>query len=208
MPQEAGFVVADLRTADGVKALSERALQHLGGIDIVVNNAGAVRPHLGGTTSVPDSEWQDSFDINLMSAVRVSNALIPALKESSAGVIINVSAVNSRPPAPPMVHYGALKAALNAYTAALAQELAASKIRVNTVTPGGVITPGGDEVRQLFLDAMGGIPAEALFQKLVPLGRPGEAWEIAETVAYLVSDRASWVTGANYFIDGGMQVLA
>lgn len=206
-PKEATFIAADLRTADGVRVFAESALRHLGGIDIVVNNAAAVRAHLGGTTSIPDSEWLDSFEINLMAAVRVSNAFIPALKESGSAVIINVSAVGNRPPASPMTHYGALKAALNAYSASLAQELAPSRIRVNTVTPGGVITPGGDEVRQVMLDALG-VPAEALFQQMIPLGRPGQPWEIAETVAYLASDRASWVTGANYFIDGGMQVLA
>jgi NAD(P)-dependent dehydrogenase (short-subunit alcohol dehydrogenase family) len=82
------------------------------------------------------------------------------------------------------------------------QELGPSNIRLNIVTPGPVITPGGDAIRQTFSDAMG-VPAEALFTQ-VPLSRPGEAWEVAETVAHLASPRGAWITGHNYLVDGGM----
>ena len=207
-PAGATFLPADLRDAKAVLEVAAKATEHLGGVDILVNNAGAARPYPGGISTIPDEEWLDSFDINLRSAVRLTNALLPSLKSSPSGAIVNVSAAtNTRPPSPSMVHYGALKAALNAYSASLAQELAPEGIRVNTVTPGGTVTPGADEVRRPMVDAVG-VPAEVLFEQMIPLGRLGQAWEIAETIAYLVSDRASWVTGANYFIDGGMQIRA
>jgi NAD(P)-dependent dehydrogenase (short-subunit alcohol dehydrogenase family) len=95
----------------------------------------------------------------------------------------------------------AAEAALNVYTWSIAQELAPSRIQVNTVTPDPVITPGGDEIREVFIDAMG-MTAEQFFAT-VPLGRGGEAHEVAEVVALLVSDRGQWITGHDYFVDGG-----
>lgn len=204
-PAGTTFLSADLRDPEAILEVAAQATESLGGVDILVNNAGAVRPYPGGISSIPDDAWLDSFDINLRSVVRLTNALLPSLEASASGVIVNVSAPQSRPPSPPMVHYGALKAALNAYSASLAQELAPARIRVNTVSPGGTVTPGADEVRRPMVEAMG-VPAETLFEQMIPLGRLGQAWEIAETIAYLASDRASWVTGANYFIDGGMQI--
>lgn len=78
---------------------ARQALQHLAGVDILINNAAAVRAYLGGSTTIPDAEWQDSFEINLLSAVRVTNAFVPALKESGSAVIVNVSAAGVKPPA-------------------------------------------------------------------------------------------------------------
>jgi len=101
----------------------------------------------------------------------------------------------------PLGHYGAAKAALNVYSKAVARELAPLQIRVNTVTPGTVTTPGGDAIRKTLTDAMGA-PPEAIFAT-IPLGRPGQPSEIAEVVALLVSDRGQWITGHNYFVDGG-----
>ena len=207
-PTGAIFLPADLRDPQAIVDVAARATEHLGGVDILVNNAGASRAYPGGISAIPDEAWLESFDINLRSAVRLTNALLPALKASPSAAIVNVSAAtNTRPPSPSMAHYGALKAALNAYSASLAQELAPAGIRVNLVTPGGTVTPGVEEIRRPMIEAMG-VPADELFKQMIPLGRLGQASEIAETIAYLVSDRASWVTGANYFIDGGMQIKA
>ena len=207
-PAGATFLTADLRDPDAILEVATNATEQLGGVDILINNAGAVRPYPGGISTIPDDQWLDSFDINLRSAVRLTNALLPSLKASASGVIVNVTAGQTgRPPSPTMVHYGALKAALTAYSASLAQELAPAGIRVNTVTPGGTVTPGADEVRRPMVEAIGAL-AEALLKQMIPLGRLGQASEIAETIAYLASDRASWITGANYVIDGGTQIRA
>src|SRR5271155_4747522 len=132
-PKGATFIAGDVRTVEGIKAIATEALRVLGGLDILVNNAGAARVHLQGGASIPDEEWQDSVNVNFLSAVRMTNAVLASLKESKAGVILNVSSGGASPLPAPLLHYGAAKAALNAYTLGLAQELGPSNIRVNIV---------------------------------------------------------------------------
>ncbi len=201
-PKAATFIAGDISTLAGVRTFAAAALDALGGVDIVVNNAGAARAHLGGTASIPDEEWLDALDLNFLSAVRVTTALMPALREAGAGsAVVNVSSVAALMPTPPLAHYSAAKAALSAYGKALAAELAPAGIRVTTVLPGNVVTPGADALRQTIADAMGATLAD--FAAAIPLGRPGDPRDIAEAVAYLASDRAQWVTGVTLTIDGG-----
>ena len=201
-PKAATFLPGDISTLTGARTFTEAALAELGGVDIVVNNAGAARVHLGGIGAIPDEEWVDALDLNYLSAVRVTGALLPALRESGAGsAVINISSGAAVLPGAPLAHYSAAKAALSAYSKALAAELAPAGIRVAIITPGNVLTPGADAIRQTFADAMG-VPLEAT-TSAVPLGRPGDPRDVAEAVAYLASDRAQWITGANLIVDGG-----
>ena len=205
-PEAATFIQGDISTLAGVQDLTAAALDQLGGVDIVVNNAGAARTHLGGISAIPDEEWLDALNVNYLSAIRVTNALLPALKEAGAGsAIVNISSVAGLTPVPPLAHYGAAKAALNAYGKALASELAPAGIRVTTILPGHVLTPGANVINQTFADATG--VALADITAGVPLGRPGDPRDIAEAVAYLASDRAQWVTGVTLTIDGGQLPL-
>ena len=201
-PEGAKFIQGDISTLEGVQAFTTAALDALGGVDIVVNNAGFARTHLGGIGSIPDEEWVGALEVNFLSAVRVTSGLLPALREAGAGsAIINISSGAAVTPAAPLAHYSAAKAALSAYSKALASELAPAGIRVTTITPGNVLTPGADAIRQNFADAMC-VPLEATTAG-IPLGRPGDPRDIAEAVAYLASDRAQWITGANLVVDGG-----
>jgi NAD(P)-dependent dehydrogenase (short-subunit alcohol dehydrogenase family) len=201
-PDAATFIAGDISTVGGVRTFAAAALTALGGVDIVVNNAGAARFHVGGIGTIPDEEWVDALDLNYLSAVRVTDALLPALHEAGAGsAIINISSSAAVNAPPQLAHYGAAKAALNAYGRALASELAPAGIRVATVTPGNVLTPGADAIRQDLADAMG-VPLEATTAD-TPLGRPGDPRDIAEAVAFLASDRAQWITGSNLVVDGG-----
>jgi NAD(P)-dependent dehydrogenase (short-subunit alcohol dehydrogenase family) len=197
-PKASTFLAADLRTAEGASSAVEQALQALGGLDILVNNAGAARVHLDGNIS--DEEWLDSLSINFLSAVRMTTAALPALQQSEHAAIVNISSNATAMAAPPLLHYAAAKAALNVYSAGLAAGLA-PKIRVNTVTPGSVETPGGTAILEEVANAMG-TTAAALGASL-PMGRAGDPRDIAEAVAFLVSDRAQWITGENVKVDGG-----
>ena len=199
-PPKATFIEGDVRTNAGAKKIAVEAIGVLGVLDILVNAAGATRVFLQGSASIPDEEWLDSLAINFLSAVRVTNAVLPALKASKTAAVINISSGGTSAPGAPLLHYLTAKAALNLYSSGLANELASNKIRVNVVTPGSVITPGGDEVRKVFTDALN-VPAEQLSK--VPLGRFGQPRDIAEMVAFLASDRAEWITGQNYFVNGG-----
>ena len=202
IPKTSTFIPADLRSEEGARQLVDQAVQTLGGLDIVVNNAGASRVYLGGPATIPDDEWQDSLDINFLSAVRVVNAALPALEKSGAGAaIVNISTNVAKAPEPPLLHYSAAKAALAAYSKGLAKALSPAGIRVNVVTPGAVETPGGTEVLKTIADAMGA-PLDAIATS-IPLRRFGDARDIAEAVAFLVSARSQWITGAEFDINGG-----
>jgi NAD(P)-dependent dehydrogenase (short-subunit alcohol dehydrogenase family) len=201
-PKAATFIAGDLRSAAAAQQLVQQAIQTLGGLDIVVNAAGASRVYMGGPATIPDAEWQDSLEINFLSAVRVIDAALPALTESGAGAsIVNISTGVAKAPQAPLLHYGAAKAALANYSRGLAQALAPTRVRVNVVSPGPVETPGGTEILQTIADAMGA-PLAALAGS-VPLGRFGDARDIAEMVAFLTSDRAQWITGTDIDVNGG-----
>jgi NAD(P)-dependent dehydrogenase (short-subunit alcohol dehydrogenase family) len=197
-PVGAAFVAGDVASASGVQAIAAGALDALGGLDILVNNAGGASGFPQGTASIPDAEWQAAFALNLFAAIRLTNAVLPALRESKAGAVVNISSGAATMAVGAVAHYAAAKAALNSYSRALAIDLAPSRIRVSVVSPGPVATPGSRE----FSDAMGAPPD--LFAKEIPMGRYGSPEDIAEVVALLVSNRGGWMTGGNFHVDGGM----
>ena len=201
-PQGSIFIAGDLLTKAGAEAIGKEALKTLGGLDILVNSAGAARVHLPNLAAIPDEEWIDSINANFMSAVRMTASVLTALQASKSASIVNVSSGGVTPMGGGLSHYGAAKAALNNYTQSLAKDLAPAGIRVNIVTPGPIITPGGDDVRKTITSAMG--ITDAQFFATVPLkGRAGQPEEVAELIAFLVSDRAGYITGHNHFISGG-----
>jgi NAD(P)-dependent dehydrogenase (short-subunit alcohol dehydrogenase family) len=201
-PKGSLFIAADLRSEAGARQLVERAVQLLGGLDILVHAAGASRVFMGGPASIPDTEWQDSLDINFLSAVRTIKAALPALQESGAGAsIVTITTGAAKVPHVPVLHYAVAKAALAAYGKGMAKALAPAGIRVNNLTPGPVDTPGGIEVLRTIADAMGA--PLAAFAQNVPLGRFGDPRDIAEAAAFLVSARSQWITGADVDVNGG-----
>jgi len=199
MPKGATFVAGDASTSEGVEAIATKALAALGGLDILVNNAGGASAFLAGSWTIPDQAWHDSMALNLFAAIRLTNAVLPALRASKAAAVVNLSSAAATMPFGPFAHYGAAKAALNYYSRTLAMELAPSGIRVNVVSPGVIATPGSEE----FAKATPGFSAEDWLRN-IPLGRIGATEDIAEVVALLVSDRGKFLTGANYPADGGM----
>ncbi|MFB7502103.1 SDR family oxidoreductase [Streptomyces broussonetiae] len=198
VPQGATFVAADMRTRTGAQALAAAAQETLGGVDILVHNAGGARPYQDAS-AIPEEEWQDALDLNYLASVRLDSLLAPGMRERRSGMIVHVSSAAVLTPMGPFLHYVAAKAALETYSRGLALDLAPFGIRVNTVTPGRVATPGGEATREQWarLDAGPGP------DNTTPLGRDGRPDDIAHAVLFLVSDRASWLTGSNLVVDGG-----
>ena len=198
-PAAATFVAGDVTTSEGVEAIATKAIAALGGLDILVNNAGGGRAFLEGSWTIPDKGWHDSFALNFFAAIRLTSAVLPALRASKAAAVVNVSSAAATMPFGPFAHYGAAKAALGYYSRTLAVELAPSGIRVNVVSPGVISTPGSDE----FAKTTPGFSSDDWLRN-IPLGRIGATEDIAEVVALFVSDRGKFMTGANYRVDGGM----
>ncbi|MFJ1677316.1 MULTISPECIES: SDR family oxidoreductase [unclassified Streptomyces] len=198
-PSAAKFVRADLSTPDGVRRFADAALDNLGGVDIVVNNAGGCRAFQSALDI--ENDWQYTVDINFLAAVRVNSALVPSMRANGGGVVVHVSSIATISSYPMILHYAAAKAALETYSKGLAAELAPQGIRVVAVSLGNVMTPGADEAREKIVDYLGSDSEE--WADEIPLGRLGQSDDIAEAVGFLVSPRAAWITGSTLVIDGG-----
>jgi NAD(P)-dependent dehydrogenase (short-subunit alcohol dehydrogenase family) len=204
LPGNVHHVQADASTTDGATFLARETLAHLGGLDILINNAGAGKAFPGGVATIPDDQWQDALDANYLSAVRLTSHLLAALTESDSATIVNISSSSTLGAMPAIAHYAAAKSALETYSRALAAELAPKGVRVNVVIPGIVTTPGGDEARRHIADTLG-FPVE-IMSKGIPLGRKGAPQDISEAVLFFASSRSAWITGSQLVADGGEQL--
>jgi len=203
------FVAADLSTPEGVQKLAAAAMDKLGGIDILVHTLGGSAAPGGGFAALTERHWQDELNLNLMPAVRLDRLLLPQMIERGSGVVIHVSSIQRRLPLhEATIAYAAAKAALTNYSKALSKELGPKGIRVTAVAPGWIYTEASDALVSR-ISAANNIDAEAARQSImdalggIPIGRPAFPEEVAELVAFLASDRAAAIHGAEYTIDGG-----
>jgi NAD(P)-dependent dehydrogenase (short-subunit alcohol dehydrogenase family) len=203
------FVEADLATVDGVERTVRHAKKMLGGADILVDNVGGSTAPGGGFAALTEELWQHELATNLLSAVRLDRAIVPWMLEQGSGVVIHVSSIQRKLPLyDSTLAYAAGKAALTNYSKGLSNEVAPKGVRVVSVAPDFTETEaatamidrlaaasGSDReaARAQLMDALGGIP----------LGRPAAPAEVAELVAFLASNRAGAITGAEFTIDGG-----
>jgi 3-oxoacyl-[acyl-carrier protein] reductase len=189
-------VTADLSTAAGVDTVIARTVETFGGLDILVNNVGAAKG--AGIADTTDAEWQTSFDQTLFPAVRASRLAVPLMRTRGGGAIVMIASIWGRESGGRMT-YNAVKAAEISLAKAMAQQLAKDNIRVNSVAPGSIRFPGGswDRRVQEDPDAMAAFVASEL-----PFGRFGRPEEVGAVVAFLVSARASWISGASVTVDG------
>jgi NAD(P)-dependent dehydrogenase (short-subunit alcohol dehydrogenase family) len=190
-------VVATDVTADEAPSLIvDSAVGALGGLDILVNNAGG-NSFMAPLQTMRFSGWQKTMALNLDSTVRLTQAALPALLESSHGSVVNVASVAGLNGSPLMAHYGAAKAAIISLSRSLALEVAAQGLRVNTLVPGWIDTDLTDFLR-------GDENVESSVLSRVPMGRWGRDEEIAEAALFLASDASSFMTGQELIIDGGL----
>lgn len=203
------YVQADLTTPEGGEALANAALAARGGIDILAHVLGGSSTPGGGFVALTDEHWLSELNLNLLATVRLDRLLIPQMIARGAGAVVHVTSIQSVLPLPEATTaYAAAKAALRTYSKSISKELGPKGVRVNAVSPGWIMTEGTDvflkriqaarggtieDARQLVLAGLGGIS----------LGRGAEPHEVADLIAYLASDRAAAIHGAEFVIDGG-----
>jgi 3-oxoacyl-[acyl-carrier protein] reductase len=190
-------VRADVTTPNGLEAVIARTVDSFGGLDILVNNVG--RAAGGDIVETPDAEWQAALDETLFPAIRASRLAVPHLRRRGGGVILMIASIWGRESGGRMT-YNAVKAAEISLAKAMAQQLAADNIRVNSVCPGSILFPGGSWWKRQQQDPQG---IAAFVRRELPFGRFGTAEEVGAVVAFLASPRASWVSGAAVTVDGG-----
>jgi 3-oxoacyl-[acyl-carrier protein] reductase len=189
-------VPADVSQDGGVARIIDRTVETFGGIDVLVNNVAAA----GGTTllDTSDREWHEAYDQTLLPTVRASRLAVPHMQRRGGGSIVIIASIYGREAGGRMT-YNAVKAAQISLGKSLAQQLAASNIRVNTVSPGSILFEGGSWWKRQQQNPQ----AIARFvEQELPFGRFGRPEEVADVVAFLASSRSSWVSGTSVVVDG------
>ncbi len=203
----ATFIAADLSTPEGPRALIAAAAER-GGVDVLVNNAGAVATRFDGFLSVTDDEWDRALAVNFLSAVRTTREAVPQLLARGGGSIVMIGSVNATLPEWNIVDYSATKAAMANLAKSLSKEFGPRGIRVNTISPGPVSTDlwlAEDGVAAKFASASGATADDvvASVSAGAPTGRFTTPEEVADLTLFLASGRSGNTTGADVRVDGG-----
>jgi NAD(P)-dependent dehydrogenase (short-subunit alcohol dehydrogenase family) len=199
-------VQTDVSTEDGSSEFAHRVLErHDGKVDVLVHNLGGSGGIRGPVLELTDEQWLTTLRVNLLVATRLDRLLVPAMRAGSSGCIVHISSIVRRHPLPDMLPYAVAKAALVTYSRGLALALAEDGVRVCSISPGFVDTEAfrahRDRTAAASAPASVGPPPEA--GNAIPLGRIGTPTDIADLILFLASERAGWVTGCDFVVDGG-----
>jgi NAD(P)-dependent dehydrogenase (short-subunit alcohol dehydrogenase family) len=201
-------VSTDMTVPDEIERFARQVLDEFGGVDVLINCVGGVEKLLM-FDDLRDEDWQELWDLNVMSAVRMTRQLLPAMRAQRAGRIVNICSESGVQPDPFMPHYNCVKAALLNFTKSLSKAEACNGVLVNAVSPAMTRNAVVDGLFEARAKADGTSLEEAtstLMQQMRPnmlLGRPGEPAEVAAAVVFMASEAASFITGSNLRVDAG-----
>ena len=197
------YCVTDITKPLDVKNLIATMIREFSSIELLVNNAGG--PKAGNFVDMSDSDWQEAFELNLLSYIRVIREALPALK-NNGGKIVNIASSSTKEPIPGLILSNTFRTGIVGLSKTLAMELAGDGILVNTVSPGRIATE-----RVAHLDEVNALKQgvsineiKELAEGKIPLGRYGKPEEFAKFVAFLLSDANTYITGQSFLVDGGM----
>ena len=196
-------VVADVAALDGLDKIAAQAIERFGRVDILVNNAGG--PPSGSFEKHNWTEWQSAVELTLRSAVELTRRLLPGMRERRWGRVLNITSIAAKQPVDGLMLSNSLRAAVTGWARTLANEVASDGVTVNNILPGYTRT---ERVQQLneAAAAREGLTVEEIERKTqaqIPMRRMAEPEEFAAAVAFLVSERASYITGQSIAVDGG-----
>lgn len=196
-------VPADVTVTDDIKRLVNAGIERFGRIDILVTNAGG--PPAGRFEQLTREQWEEAIRLTLLSAVELTRQVLPGMKERRWGRILNITSIAVKQPVENLLLSNSLRAGLTGFARTLANEVAADGITVNNVLPGYTRTERLNELAAMMAERLGISPGEfrGKWEKEIPMARLGEPREFAAVVAFLASERASYVTGTSIQVDGG-----
>lgn len=196
-------VPADVTITDDIKRVVDSGIDRFGGIDILVTNAGG--PPAGRFDQLTREQWDRAIGLTLMSAVELTRHVLPGMRQRRWGRILNITSIAVKQPVENLLLSNSLRAGLTGFARTLANEVAAEGITVNNILPGYTRTERLEELAQMMAEKQGISASEfrGRWEKEIPMGRLGEPREFAALAAFLVSERASYITGTSIQVDGG-----
>ncbi|PWT72119.1 MAG: short-chain dehydrogenase [Bacteroidetes bacterium] len=203
------FIAADLAVPEGTSKVIGEVIENFGGVDILINNLGGSETAGDGFAVLSDNDWEMALRTNLLAPVRLDRGLLPLMLAKGEGVIIHIASIQARLPLyESTLPYAAAKAGLLNYSKSLSNEVTPKGVRVLTVSPGWIKTEASVRMMER-IAASSGISTEEATQNVmyalggIPIGRPADPEDVAELVGFVVSPRASYLSGTEFIIDGG-----
>jgi 3-oxoacyl-[acyl-carrier protein] reductase len=196
-------VEADVSVRNEITKLVDSGIQRFGRIDILVTNGGG--PPAGRFEQLTPEQWEASTRLTLFSAIELARQVLPGMKERRWGRILNITSIAVKQPVENLILSNSLRAGVTGFARTLANEVAADGITVNNILPGYTRTERVEELAQMMAEKQGITPAEfkAKWEQEIPMRRLGEPREFAALAAFLVSERAAYITGTSIQVDGG-----